>query len=222
MCIKDSIKEWVRKIFPAGITRKDIFFAGILVLVTCFLLCSGGDDKTQRDANSALAYVEKIQQVNQKQGLLCVMKMNLKTTVYGIDKMTRADLRPYKIGYVHSGDVDIVVDLSRASVERVNSGEIVVLLPDPEIDSDTLNINPSNLKQHLVESGWRTIDQRTAFNEKLKYDLKNEIEDVAMQNFQLSEARTRAEIVVKSLYSSVMQDAKVRIQFFASNKDVNR
>lgn len=222
MCMKDSIKESVRKIFPAGITRKDIFFAGILVLVTCFLLCSGGDDKTQRDANSALAYVEKIQQVNQKQGLLCVMKMNLKTTVYGIDKMTRADLRPYKIGYVHSGDVDIVVDLSRASVERVNSGEIVVLLPDPEIDSDTLNINPANLERYDVARGWRTSDQRTAFDGKLIDDLKKEIEDVAMQNFPLLEAKNRAEIVVKSLYSRVLQNVSVRLQFFSTIKDVNR
>lgn len=158
----------------------------------------------------------RIQQVNMSQAKLCLMKIDATTAVYKIDSWTPADLTPYEVWYTHSGEVDIVLDLTRASVV-FKDGVLNVLVPEPEIDKDTCNIRPKMLKRIGSKKGWRTEAQRTKIDQEVKRMIAEDLKETVVQNFPVAEAKSQAERILHSLYCAV-GCSDVKIDFCATAK----
>lgn len=192
----------------------------VVIIVVLAYLCLGRSDRPKPSVDMSLPAEERIQQVNMNQGKLCVLKIDAATSLYHIDKMTRADMTPYEVWLCHSAEVDVVVDLTKARVYQEMQG-IRVSVPAPEPDSDTLNIRPANLKRVGSEPGWfRTEAMRTAVDQKVREEVRMDLQDVVARNFPASEARQQAVQILKRLYEAV-GCKNVVVVFESKNADVN-
>lgn len=208
---------WFKKWLLSLSLKNKIFIVVLFIsLIGWFIVCVKGSDETNFfETNDPVA---RIQQVNMAQSRLCVLKINAKTCLYAEDNMTRLDLTPYKVGYSHGGEVDIVVDLDKARVELMDE-HIKIYVPEPHIDEATLKIRPESLRRVKISGGLRTETQRSKIDNKLKFDIEKDLEETINVNFPKKEARNHALIVLKSLYATLGFD-NVEIEFSPVNADV--
>lgn len=201
----------------SSMTMKTKFFLVMLFVALMYL--------TYRDFRGECGVVGKIddplariQQVNMAQAKLCVLKINAKTCLYVEDRMTKMDLTPYKVGYTHNGEVDVVVDLITARAELLD-GRLKIVVLEPYIDEATLNIRPENLKREYSVRGWRTDDQRTKVDNNIKLKIPEDLKQTISMNFPKEESKRQAINVLKSLYATVGFE-QVEIEFIPFNADV--
>jgi hypothetical protein len=212
------IYQKIKKTF-SSMTMKTKFFWVILFVALMYLIfedSKGGRGVAGKGKIDDL--LARIQQVNMAQAKLCVLKINAKTCLYVEDKMTKMDLTPYKVGYTHNGEVDVVVDLTTARAELLD-GRLKIVVLEPHIDEATLNIRPENLKREYSYRGWRTDDQRTAVDNNIKQRIPNDLDQTVSLNFPKEEAKWQSVNVLKSLYATVGFD-QVEVEFIPFNADV--
>lgn len=199
----------------SSITMKTKFFLVMLFVALMYLIFKDFRGECGVVVDDPLA---RIQQVNMAQAKLCVLKINAKTCLYVEDRMTKMDLTPYKVGYTHNGEVDVVVDLTTARAELLD-GRLKIVVLEPHIDKATLNIRPENLKREYSVRGWRTDDQRTKVDNNIKHKIPEDLMQTISMNFPKEESKRQAVNVLKSLYATVGFE-QVEIEFMPFNADV--
>lgn len=189
-------KTWQRiKALPM---KQKIWALVLVVIVVCFLIPRGGDTSiTPEDAMSRIA------SANKAQGKLCIMKIDAATCAYVFDDAWYKVL--YEVCYTHRSEVDVVIDLTNAKLEKTISG-FKVTVPNPSIDEGTVNIIPENLKlwKHFggsFRSDRAKIKCGKMAEDEICKDLKQTVCDEKI--FSMFEARRQAEIVLQSIYAAL-------------------
>lgn len=210
----NRVCQTIKNVF-SSITMKTKFFLVMLFVALMYLTFKDLRGECGVVVGDPLA---RIQQVNMAQAKLCVLKINAKTCLYVEDKMTPWDMTPYKVGYTHIGEVDVVVDLTTARAELLD-GRLKIVVLEPHIDEATLNIRPENLKREYCEHGLRTTARRTSVDNDIKNKIPKDLKDTINMNFPREDSKRQAVNVLKSLYAAVGFN-QVEIEFVPFNADV--
>ncbi len=117
-----------------------------------------------------------------------------------------------RVAYVHEGSADIVVDLTKAEfqyTEGSGTTNLLVVLPDPELDGETIGIDPRKMSRvRSVRSLGLGVDE---MEKELDTRCRTKIIDKQWELFSSSdlqkEAKTQARIVLLNLYRQVLKGA---------------
>lgn len=200
--------------------KDKVFIVLIMVCMLYLFFTINGAPQNSIPKVNQLSPEQRIQQINMMQGKFCVLKMDVGSVSYYVDKMTKLDLTPYRVCYTHKGDVDVIVDLTQATCEITEKG-IVVSVPEPRLDEDTMNIRPANLKRAWVKRGWRTKSRRTDVDNEVKARIVEELRETARVNAPIQRAKKQVVCFLQALYSSA-GITNVDVEFFGNMKDVKQ
>lgn len=194
-------KPWQRvKSLPM---KQKLWALALMVIVVCFLIPRGGG-ATQGDAK------KRIERANKVQNKLCLMKIDAATCAYVTDD---AWYGSYGVCYTHRAEIDVIIDLTKATVSKSPSGEITVGVPEPIIDKDTLNLCPDNMNLWKPFGGaFSTQKAKTRCDKIAEDEMLKEVKEIGEDNFWLSDAKRQAVNVLHSMYNALDVD-NVIIEF---------
>ena len=195
-------KTW-RRIKALPLKQK--IWAIVLVVAVVYFFPTSGGEKIPDDIGS------RIQQTNMLQGKLCLMKIDAAACAYVVDNPKLKF--SYEACYTHSGEADVVIDLTQAAVKQSARGEIKVVVPDPGIDVDTLNLRAGAFK--LVKSfggTCRTEAAKTRCDVKAENEVREDFKRTIESNFSLLDARRQAVSVLRAMYAALGAD-NVTVEF---------
>lgn len=189
----------------------------LLVAILYWLITYSPSDDQPYDG---LSDYDRVQQVNMNQAKLCILKIDVETSIYHRHHLNSLDMMPYEVWYKHSGEVDVIVDLSMSRLEQ-NGDRLIVHCPEPQIDQDTVNIQPANLVLVGTEDRvFRTEAQKNRTHEVARKRIKEDRYDVVTRNFPKAEAIAQARRMLISLYRAVGCH-NVEVVFYRANPDLN-
>ena len=189
----------------------------LLVAIVYWLITYSPSDERIRPY-AGLSDYDRVQQVNMNQAKLCILKIDAETSIYHRHHLNRLDAMPYEVWYRHSGEVDVIVDLSKSRFEQ-NGDRLIVHCPEPQIDQNTVNIRPANLELVGTEDRMlRTEWQKTEAHEVACKRIIEDLNDVVAQNFPKAEAIAQAKRMLLSLYRAVGCH-NVEVVFYSENLD---
>ena len=191
----------------------------LLVAILYWLITYSPSDERIRPYVGLSDY-DRVQQVNMNQAKLCILKIDAETSIYHRHHLNSLDTMPYEVWYRHSGEVDVIVDLSMSKLEQ-NGDRLIVHCPEPQIDQNTVNVQPANLVLVGTEDRvFRTEEQKNQTHEVARKRIKEDLYDVVAQNFPKAEAIAQARHMLISLYRAVGCH-NVEVVFYRANLDFN-
>jgi len=156
-----------------------------------------------------LDFVSVAKEASKTQGKLAVMRIYGTTTVYRENKS--AVKGAARVGYVHDGSADIVVDLTKAEFqyqEVLGLTNLVIKVPYPELDRTTVGIDPSKLKR--VKSIPRSKVRRQEVFTALEDECSRVITQKQYETFSsfdvIEDAKMQARRVLINFYRKCVDD----------------
>ncbi len=186
-----------------------LFLVGVILLFGNSIASKGREAQnpaspTQEEILILQKQIKEELENAQQYGKLHVMQIEVKTSSYGINKVMKMDINPLERGVVYNNKVDIEVDLTKAKYawfKRPDGIKLVVNLPQPEINIDTLN--PALRGERIEVQDGDELRSDKAVTQLLDCLRKNAKEDLreTLRFFDfLEEAKQQAKLVLTQFY----------------------
>mgnify|MGYP000802047634 CR=1 FL=1 len=134
-------------------------------------------------------------------GLLTTLRIYATTTSWRENKKRlNKDIR---LGLIHEGSADVVVDLSKAKIEKFDDGEgarIRVILPLPYLDTRTIGINPGKIQIKVSHNSTARPEDYAKLRDEVFVDIVDKLK-TKLANFDISAAKMQALLVLSNLYA---------------------
>lgn len=189
--------------------KKKVIFWVVAICVVCILARLFIARQEESEPKKSVDFASIAKKASKTQGKLVVMRIYATTTIYRENRSTFKETAC--VGYVHEGNADIVVDLTKADFQyqdMAGSTNLVITVPPPELDRASIGIDPSKLKRvtSIPRADWRT--QRVYTN--LEDECKNVITQKQHETFSsadvLEDAKTQARRVLTNFYQKCVND----------------
>jgi hypothetical protein len=187
---------------------KDKISLMVIAVVALVLIFSRPEANGAKNIIDQAAYVEKTaKQKTARQAKLVLLKIFVRATSYGEDRVSFADMNIMKMGYIYEGSVDVIIDFTSAEISTFHApdGEvdIVVSLPQPKIDESTVAIDPSGIILKIEEGvGFRSESARQALVDSLKKNIHEDMQSTFADKSLIEEAFPQAKMVLTAFYKS--------------------
>lgn len=183
----------------------------VTILAVC-LACVGMRlmiPKAKPTENGQIDPSLKAKMASRLQGKLVVMRMFGTTTSYLEDRCLVKETA--RVGYVHDGSVDIIVDLMKAKFRYEEVGEekfLHIVAPNPTLDRSTVGIEPSRLKRVTLipRAPLRTQEVFTELEDKSKKLITEKQEKTFASVSVIEDAKAQARCVLVAFYQACVSD----------------
>ena len=189
--------------------KKKIIFWVVAICVVCILarLFIARQEESAPEKSVDFASIAK--KASKTQGKLVVMRIYATTTIYRENRATMK--KTARVGYVHEGNADIVVDLTHADFQyqdMAGSTNLVITVPPPELDRSTIGIDPSKLKRvtSIPRTNARSQEVFTALEDECQRVITQKQNETFSLVDVLEDAKMQARRVLTNFYQKCVND----------------
>lgn len=210
--------------------KRKIIIWVVAVCVVCILARLFISRQEESTPEQPVDFASIAKKASKTQGKLVVMRICGTTTVY---REKRAALKETaRVGYVHDGNADIVVDLTQADFQyqdMAGSTNLVITVPLPELDRSTVGIDPSKLKRvtSIPRAKMRRQEVFTALEDECFRVITQKQYETFSSLDVIEDAKMQARRVLTNFYQKCVNDQiSVDVEFsgkyvpFSPNPDV--
>ncbi len=200
---------------------RKIYWWVVVICIFCLLLkCVlwlAHKDLSGHTGGGASNDIERIaKDWSQTQGKLTVLRIFGTTTHWAKDESWWGN--DARVAYVHDGSADIVVDLTKAKVQLVKESgttNLLVSLPDPELDFSTVGIDPGKMHRVLSVTSSRFRSDEVKDNlDRICRQKNEEKQKDLFSSIDMGAAKVQASKVLLNLYKQVLEGmVKVEVKF---------